>query len=161
MAVTTETSRQLGNAEARPMTRTHASEWDGSYKKFFFDFTQGATAGDAGSVARVVKLPPGRVRVFLADSRIAFSAMGASRTMDLGWEAHAAVDGTTTAADRNGFKDGVDVSSAGAVVPTGTVGSHETVLFESRAGVVLTLQINDGSIPAAATLSGYFALQRA
>ena len=50
---------------------------------------------------------------------------------------------------------GVDVSSAGAVVPAGTVGSDETMLFDSMAGIVLTAQINDGTIPDSATLSGH------
>jgi len=122
----------------------------------FFEFTQGSSAGDAGSLAYLVKLPAGKVRVLLPLSRIANSALGASRTMDLGWAAYTNDDGTAVAADPNGLDDGIDVSSAAATNPSGTIGGAETKLFESQAGVVLTAQINDGTIPAAATLKGYF-----
>ena len=48
-------------------------------------------------------------------------------------------------------------SSAGAFVPGGTLGGDETKLFESLDGVVVTAQVNDGTIPAGATLDGYLA----
>jgi len=42
------------------------------------------------------------------------------------------------------------------VIPGGTVGTHETYLFESQGGVTIDAQINDGTIPIAATLMGHF-----
>lgn len=41
------------------------------------------------------------------------------------------------------------------MVPGGTVGGAETYTFESQGSVTLTAQINDGTIPDAATLDGY------
>ncbi|MDA1100817.1 MAG: hypothetical protein O2967_17735 [Proteobacteria bacterium] len=158
MAVTTENSDQRANEIASPpvMNPSHESHGRIRYKRF--TFTQGAAAGDAGSIARLPILPAGKVRVLLHLSRIAFSAMGAARTMDLGWEAYNGDDGgAAVAADPNGLDDGVDVAAAGSVVPGGTVGGDESYLFESAGGVVLTLQINDGTIPAAATLQGCIA----
>ena len=156
MAVTTENSTEYANVVASPPVMNKTADWHGRMRLMFFEFTQGAAAGDAGSIARMVKLPAGKVRVILPLSRIAFSAMGAARTMDLGWEAYNDDDGNdAVAADPNGLDDGVDVSGAGSVNPGGTVGGAETYLFESAEGVVLTAQINDGTIPAAATLKGY------
>ncbi len=155
MAVTTQNSDQYANHVATPPVMNAPHVWGGKMRQAFFEFTQSG-AGDAGSIARLVKLPAGKVRVILPLSRIAFSALGTSRTLDLGWEAYEDDDGfDAVAADPNGLDDGVDVSSAGSVNPAGTVGGAETYLFESAEGVVITAQINDGTIPDAATLKGY------
>ena len=157
MAVTTENSTEYALTVAVPAKVPFVHQLHGRLRIAFFDFTQGAAAGDATSVARLVKLPAGKVRLLLPLSRIAYSAIGTARTMDLGWEAYNDDDGNdAVAADPNGLDDGVDVAAAGSVNPGGTIGTHETKLFESAAGVVITAQINDGTIPAAATLKGYF-----
>ena len=155
MAVTQEKSDQITNQEASPPVMTGVDTLRGKLKMLRFSFTQGAAAGDAGSLAELVKIPAGIVRVLLPLSRIAFSAMGAARTMDLGWLAYTDTDDAAVAADPNGLDDGVDVSGAGSVNPGGTVGGDETYLFESNGGLTLTAQINDGTIPIAATLKGY------
>lgn len=158
MAVTQEQSTQISNPLATtPPTLNNANEDHGKVRIKRFNFTQGASAGDAGSLAELVTLPPGSVRVLLHLSRVAFSAMGASRTMDLGWLAYTDQDGDAVAADPNGLDDGVDVSSAGSVIPAGTVGGDETYLFQSNDGVTITAQINDGTLPAAGTLDGVIA----
>lgn len=160
MAVTQEQSTQVAASEASPNTPVATYDWDGKVRRQYFEFTQGAAAGDATSLAELVKLPPGKLRVFLPSSRIYFSAMGTSRTMDLGHLAYTDLDGDAVAADPNDLDDGVDVSSAGSLNPAGTIGTHETKLFESQDGVTLTAQINDGTIPAAATISGWFDWQQ-
>lgn len=157
MAITTQDSAQLANNSADPRVMNPTTDAYGRIRFARFDFTQ-AGAGDAGSLARLIRLPKGRVRVILPLSRVAFSAMGASRTLDLGWEEYLAADNSgAVAADPNGLDDGVDVASAGAVVPGGTLGGDETILFASMAGVVLTAQVNDGTVPDGATLSGHVA----
>ena len=155
MAVTTQQSAQLALVEADPARPNPVHEWGGRLRLALFDFTQSG-AGDAGSIAELVKLPAGHVRLILPLSRIGFSALGASRTMDLGWAAYADHAGAAVAADPNGLDDGVDVSSAGSVNPSGTVGGGETMLFSAQDGLVLTAQINDGTIPNGATLKGWF-----
>lgn len=156
MAVTTEDSTQVGYTTATPEKHPATHELHGRLRIAFFAFTQGAGAGDATSTASLVKLPAGKVRLMLRLSYVGFSALGSSRTMDLGWQAFTDDDGDSVAADPNGLDDGVDVSSAGSVIPGGTVGTHETYLFESQGGVTIDAQINDGTIPIAATLMGHF-----
>ena len=157
MAITTQDSTQFANGAAEPRVMNPTTDAHGRLRFARFSFAQSG-AGDDGSIARLAKLPKGKVRVILPLSRVAFSAMGASRTMDLGWETYQAGDGSgDVAADPNGLDDGVDVSGAGAAVPGGTVGGDETILFETLAGVVLTAQVNDGTIPDAATLAGHIA----
>lgn len=156
MAITTENSTQYANTVAEPRVMNPTHEAHGRMRIARFSFTQGAAAGDAGSTARLVRLPKGKVRVFLILSRVAHSALGAGRTLDLGWEAYHADDGSgQVAADPNGLDDGVDVAGAGAFTPAGTIGADETRLFASLDGVVITAQVNDGTIPAGATLDGY------
>jgi len=158
MAVTTEYSSQYTEGYVTiPAKVPETHEWMGRIRLGFFTFTQGSDAGDAGSLAYLIKIPAGKVRLLLPLSRVHSSALGSSRTMDLGWIAYTNDAGVAVAADPNGLDDGVDVSSAVAFNPAGTVGTHETVLFESREGVVLTAQVNDGTLPAAATIGGYFA----
>lgn len=155
MAVTSQNATQYANSQADPRVMNPTHEAHGRLRVARFNFTQSGT-GDAGSLARLVKLPKGKIRVILPLSRVAFSAMGAGRTLDLGWDMHHAGDGSgEVAADPNGLDDGIDVSSAGAVTPGGTIGGDETRLFESLGGVVLTAQVNDGTIPDGATFDGY------
>ncbi len=156
MAVTTEDSAEIVNVDARPPVLLDETDWLGKLRFFGFAFTQGAAAGDATSIQRLVKLPPGKWRVILAMSRITNSAFGAARTLDLGWEAYIDQDGNAVAVDPNGLDDGNDVSAASSFNPTGTVGEDETILLSSKSGVVITAQVNDGTIPIAATINGYF-----
>ena len=157
MAVTTEYSDQYTESYVTiPAKVPETHEWMGRFRIGFFTFTQGSSAGDAGSYAYLIKLPAGKVRLMLSMSRVHSSALGSSRTMDLGWTAYTDDDGDAVAADPNGLDDGVDVSSAVAFAPAGTVVTHETKLFESKEGVVLTAQVNDGTLPAAATIGGHF-----
>tara|TARA_R110000765_G_scaffold393927_1_gene487353 strand:- start:73 stop:561 length:489 start_codon:yes stop_codon:yes gene_type:complete len=157
MAVTTEYSSQYTESYVTvPAKVPESHEWMGRLRQSFFEFTQGAAAGDAGSLAYLIRLPAGKVRLILPMSRIHVSALGSSRTFDLGWLAYTDDDNSAVVVDPNGLDDGVDVSSAVAFAPAGTVGTHETYLFQSRTGVTLTAQINDGTIPIAATIGGYF-----
>jgi len=154
MAVTNENSDQIDRLEAVPSKPVNPID-HATLKYLFFEFTQGAAAGDAGSTAALVKLPPGEVRVFNDLSRIYSSAMGSGRTMDIGHEAYTEQDGDAVAADPDDLDANVDVSAAVAFNIGGTVGTHETKVFNSRDGVILTAQVNDGTMPAAATISGY------
>ena len=151
----TANSTQVANGVAHPPVLNAAHTWNGKLRFFEFDYTQDGIATIADTVAAVI-LPAGKVRLVLPLSRIAFSAGGASSTMDIGWEAYTNADGTAVAADPNGLDDGVDTSSAGSVNPAGTIGGAETKLFDSQEGVTITLQINDTAFPDAGTLKGYF-----
>ena len=155
MAVTTQQSAQLALINGDPRRPNPVHDWAGRLRLALFDFTQ-TGAGDAGSIAELVKLPAGHVRLILPLSRIGFSAMGASRTLHVGWAAHADHEGTPVAADPDGLDAAVDVSAAGSVNPSGTVGGGETMLFAAQEGLVITAQVNGGTIPNGATLKGYF-----
>lgn len=163
MAVTTESSDQVSQVETNGSDLVKNSDWNAKGQYFFFTFTQGAANGDAGSIVRAIRIPPGRWRMILSECRIYFEAMGTARTMDIGWLAYTDVNGDTVVADPNGLDDGIDVSSAGSVVPAGTIGTHETKVFDARStdGVTITLQINDGTLPIGKDISGYFVLAKA
>ena len=155
--MTQQKSTQIQNLEAQPPVGIPTTDWKGSLRFARFSFEQVDEAGAAGSLAELVRLPAGNIRVILGLSYVAFSAMGASRTMDLGWLAYETPEGVAMVADPNGLDDGVPVSGAGSVTPDGTVQGDETFLFQSKAGVTLTAQINGGQLGIGETLNGYFA----
>ena len=77
MAVTIENSDLMANVLATPPVLNEGSK-DGSQK--IFTFTQGAAAGDAGSIARLFVLKANEV-LDTHNMSIAFSAFGAGRPL--------------------------------------------------------------------------------
>ena len=115
-----------------------------------FSFTQSAAAGDATSVQRLLVLPPGKIKVL--GIYLANSAFGASRVLDVGYEAFAQTDGTAVSASATAFNDDLDVAAQGARMTW-----YNTAL-DSKSGIVIKATVAGGTIPAAATLAGYFLL---
>lgn len=154
---TTNSNEYAAALVTKPASMQDTSTWQGNIKFYFFSYTQSGIA-TIGDLMRTVKLPGGKSRLILSLSRIYHSAGGTGSTMDLGWEAYTDLDGNAVAADPNGIDDGIDSSAAAAVNPGGTIGTHETKVFESKDGVVLTTQVNDTAFPDAGTISGYWAV---
>lgn len=157
MAVTTEKSTQLTNIDATPPVMLQPHDDHGRMRMKYFSFTQGAAAGDAASFQQLQKLPPGRVRVFPRMSYIAWSAFGAARTLNIGYQAHTDDNGDAVAAAADTLDDGRDVSSAGGDYLGDGTNGVDTILFNSQDGVVIEATNIGGTIPAAATLEGWIA----
>ena len=163
MAITTEFSAQYNAAvQSTDPTPANASDWGGGIKTFFFDFTQGAAAGDTASFQVMLKLPGRRFRVLGHLSRIDFSAFGAARVLDLGHQAYVGGDGVTVALVADALLNGLDVSGAGGNAITGGTGldASSTQEFDVGGdGIVFESTNLAGTIPAAATLRGYITIQ--
>ena len=81
-----------------------------------------------------------------------------SATLDLGWDAYEAVDGTTTAADPDGLVDGLNVDTAGYFdFGEDTTATGGTYVIESKAGVVIRATSQDVALAAGSDLVGYIA----
>lgn len=138
-------------------TRKRPLDEHGKVRIAYFDVPAAnvAAVGDAGSTFELCKLPTGAVRVLPTLSRVTFSAMGSARTLDIGHRAYqkrppyVGSDGIE-AEDLDALHANEDVSSAGNATLTG-----ETFDFYSTGGVDIVAQINDGTIPIGATISGY------
>lgn len=145
MAVTETNAAHLDAVRPTPID-TH-----GKLRFLVATITQGAAAGDDGSSVIIGKLPPGPVRVLPHLSRYKVSALGASRTMDIGHKAYQKrgdVAQTQEADDDNAFADNIDVSSAThATFPT-TAGLAWDMW--SANGVTLYATVDGGAIPAGA-----------
>ena len=150
MAVTTEASTQAGY-QADPSTGKIEPTDSGALRLARFDFTQGAAAGDATSTVDLVRLPAGKVRIMGPLSRLAFSALGASRVIDVGHTGYTEPDGDAITADEDAFAAAIAATSAGASALTGEI------LVESRDGFLVQAKVEAGTLPAAATMSGYIA----
>jgi hypothetical protein len=153
MAVTAGKSNLLTNADAGVANDPH--DGSGRLKIVRFSYTQ-AGAGDATSTVELVKLPRGRLRVIGTLSRIAFSAFGSSRVLDIGWQAYEDFGGTAVAADDNGIDDDINVASAGAAaLGNALTATDDTLEIESNTGVTIFATVTGGTIPDGATLTGY------
>lgn len=125
----------------------------GSILAQVFNHTE-VVAGDATSVQKLFKIPAGIYRFHRGGlSQVFFSAFGASRVLDIGWEAYLDKDGVAVAADPDGLNVDIDVSAAGVAV-LGLAIAIGYKDFESRDGVWISSTVAGGTIPAAATLNG-------
>ena len=115
-----------------------------------------AVAIPQNDMVKLFTLPPGRKRLLPGLSRISTSALGASRTIDIGHGEYMRrpPDNDLELADYDAFIDGMDVSSAvnGAAWST-------ALKFDmySMAEVDVYLTILGGTIPVAGTVAGYLA----
>lgn len=161
MAVTTQYSTEYNNAYVSvPVTRNSTTETHGRVRIAYFTCAQSG-AGEATSSVALCRLPAGRVRLLLGSSFAYVNWTTASATLDLGWDAYTAMDGTTTVADPNGLIDGLDVDTAGLyshedLVTALTNAAGGTKLFESKDGVVIRATSQDTAIADGDDLVGYF-----
>lgn len=158
MAVTTQYSVQETNRLATPPILNPAYNDGGKVRRKYFSFTQSG-AGDANSLANLVTLPPGVVRLSKVSSRFVCSAFGSGRTLDIGYLAHTKRDGTAVDASIDGILDGGDVSAAAALAcgaGTNALGADPTILFDSKEGVTIQAKCLGDTMPDDATLAGYF-----
>jgi len=162
MAVTTQNSTEYANVYATtPPTQLSTAELHGRVRIAYFLHDQSG-AGDATSSVALCKLPPGRVRLLLGSSFLYVNWTTGSATLDLGWDAYTAMDGTTTAADVDGLLDGLDVDTVGlysgedlcTLAAVKALGG--TYLFSSKDGVVIRASSTDQAIATGDDLIGYF-----
>lgn len=157
MTVTNQESVQYANAFTdEPREMNPASMWGGNLKVMFFDHTQDG-AGEATSDVKLVKLPPGRVRVLWDLSSAYVDWTTGSATMDIGWDAYTKLDGSTQDADPNGILDGLDVDSAGYQSLRGalTAATGGTTEFVSKDGVTIIATSQDVALAASSTIRGF------
>lgn len=157
MALTAEKSTQVTNLEASPVVNPPTDEFYGRVRYALGEFTQGAAAGDANSTADLVFIPQG-CRI-LPQSQVFVSALGTSRTLDVGHTAHVEADGTDVSAAVDKFIDGLDVSSAVLHAPfgTGTNGVNKFQFVEQIDGGRALIQAKclGGTLLAAATIDAH------
>lgn len=156
MAVVNNLSNELLNATLVPPVKNYGGDVGGEERFYHFKVVP-TVLGDAGSDADLIKLPPGRQRLLLRPSIIAWGIFGAARVMDIGYRAYEKLDGTTEAAVLNVFDDDVDVAAAGAAaMGSDYTPEPKTFVFTSKTGVTLCATIAGGTWPIGITLEGYF-----
>jgi hypothetical protein len=158
MALTAEKSVQV-TAELAGR-QSDSVDYKGSLQLFRVDFTQSAAAGDANSTADLAILPPGKWRYCPSYSRLATSAFGASRTLDLGHAGYTEPDGDVIAASENAFDTAKDVSAAVAWYPGQSATVDDNVVINSRTPVIIRAKCESGTLPAAATIKGTLGFMR-
>lgn len=149
MAVTNTKSAQLADGY-----RPHPVEDHGKLRIAYFKATQSG-AGDANSTFELCRLPQGRVRIFPGLSRLSCSALGTSRTLDVGHAKYVkGSEGSTEAAVENALANAVDVSGAVAGAALGTGIKFDVY---SLGGVLITGKVEGGTVPDGSVLEGFIA----
>lgn len=127
----------------------------GKIRFAYFSYT--ATADlSANDEIELTKLPPGRIRVLPSMSRLATSAFGAGRTLDIGHREYMKrpAGNDTEAEDVDAFADGIDVSSAVADTKFGDALKYD---IYSLGGVTVFAKVLGGTMPDTGTVEGYIA----
>ena len=160
MAVTSQKSVEYTNATATPVVNNNTTEEHGRVRILFFTHDQDGT-GDTGSSVALGALPPGRVRLLASLSRAYVNWTTSSATLDLGWDAYTAMDGSTTAADPDGLINGLSVDTVGFQTLEGAIAANlltgGTYVFESKGGVVIRATAADNAQVSGDDLVGYLA----
>lgn len=152
MAVLALTSKQLA-----PGYRGRPTDDHGKLRFQYFETEAVAVAGDINTTVDLAELPPGAVRLLPGKCRIKCTALGASRTLDVGHRAYQSKDyrtGVTAdeAENETAFITARDVSGATDAVFSTTVLKYD---LYSKAGVVIFAKIEGGTLPVGAVISGY------
>jgi hypothetical protein len=167
MAVTVETSVELANQLAHPPVEMESNYIYGKVRVYVINFTQGAAAGDIASTQRLIRLPAGKIRLLGASSWLKNSPYTATAVIDVGWEAYRDPKGVVVVADPDGLTVGrlatastiwslvVDDDDVAGAAGAG-LSDNLTKVFESSSGVVISASNRVATIPAGATLKGYF-----
>lgn len=114
-----------------------------------------AVIGDAGSTAKLLQLPHGRIRIIPNLSRFWNGVFGAARVLNIGHAAYQKEGGVDEAAVANAFVAANDVSAAGAAKVLGTTRKFD--MF-SRRGITVTAQVTGGTWPIGIVVEGYLAV---
>ena len=153
MTVTTENSAQIDNLAASPPVIENSHNLHGRLRVAYFSHTQ-SEAGEVLSTVKIVKLPPGKIRLLGALSRIEHNWTESTVDMDIGWAAYVDLDGTAVSDNDDGLDADVDVEATGSIA-IGTVVTGATKVFESRDGVDIVLKAQAAGLGINDTVEGY------
>lgn len=158
MGVTALSSTQLTALAATPKVLVKTPVWKGKARREAFECLQ-VGVGDVGSTFELVKLPAGRVRVYLPTSFVSSSAMSSSWTISIGNRAYTGIDGVAVVESATSIKAAYSTASAANTALTGTAGAAPYVDFVSKSGVTLYAIVAGDTIPDGATLKGFIDYQ--
>jgi len=156
MAILALVSDQLTNAAAKPVVMNRTIDMLGKLRFAYFSKT-GVAAGDDGTNCDLVLLPKGNIRVLGALSRVAFSAFGASRVLDLGHRAYDKIDGVSEAVALAAFDNDIDISAAGAAAIGNALSYEDSYVLTSKNGVMVCALVTGGTWPIGGIIRGYIA----
>jgi hypothetical protein len=154
--MSTENSTEYANYVANPPRRNRPDQQHGRLRIASFTHTQ-AAQGAAGSKVNLCVLPAGRGRILKKLSYAQLSALGASRTLDIGHTGWTKTDGTAQAASADIIEDGRDVSSAtAAALGVGTNADDSPVLvYDSKTPIVVRALVAGDTLDLGETIDGY------
>lgn len=92
------------------VNKLSTNEYNGRVRLFYAHYGV-KTAISAATTINLIEVPAGRI---LPTSKVYFGAGGTNSTLDIGYAAYTADDGTEIAADGDALLDGVSTASAGS-----------------------------------------------
>lgn len=152
MGITTQNGTEYAVQVAQDGSRNHANLQHGKKRIAVFHVVQDG-AGDANSKWNLCRLPAGAVRVLGIHSNI--SALGSSRTLDLGHTGYTGMDGVAVVAAEDAFVAALDVSSAVDAFKRVGGATAAGVLIQSKDGFVVQAKVEGGGIDTGETYNGW------
>jgi hypothetical protein len=139
-------STQYANTVAVPAVMNDACDEHGRVRVAAFTYTQSGAGADGDNVL-LAKLPGGNVRVLQIS--VTYSAFGASRTLKVGHTGYTTIANASVAASTTAFLASTSIATAG------TTSSTVTSKWTTRTGMTISGLVEGGTLPDAATISGY------
>ncbi len=147
MPLTPSKSAQYANATASPVVPVPSSDWNSKVRMSFGKLT--FTLAGQG-VAQILRLPAGKVRVAVDNSRVVCPAGVAGATLSLGHASYVNAAGATIAADGIALLNAQVITAAIDMAPTLPAGGF--LEFDSRFGVDIEATVATQNSPAAGDL---------
>src|SRR6266576_2822006 len=152
MAISAPTqSAQYVNSQAKPITMNFGYDWGAKLRTSFCKLTftaAGFTSAAAGDIS-LIKMPPGKVRIYSDLCRIICPVGTANSDLDIGRAAYTKQDGTAGALLGNAYADSLDVGGAAidAAFTRPTTVKFDEV--ESQTGFDIVCSFDTANSPAA------------
>lgn len=145
-------STQYADYVANPTVKVKGSDWGAklrtSYAKLTFT-AAGFTTAAAGDI-KLIKLPPGRVRLYAGLSWLQCPQGTATSDLDVGWAAYTNQAGEAVAASGAGIANSLDVGGAAINEDLNSVAQYFE--FDSQSGVDIVCSFDTANSPASGDL---------
>lgn len=152
--MTTQNSTQYANQIAIPPVIMEAEQFYGKLRVIKYNFTQATGTGTIGSVARLVKLPAGKLMLCAGQSQCKVAGLTTAATISLGYAQYRLQSGAIQTASAAAISSGVAVLAAGTTFIPGAALADGTITFSSMSGVTLIATTGGATMPVNATIQG-------
>lgn len=150
----TSSAQYAAQVATSSTAKRSAAEVTATLRVGYFSYTHLAAAGAGTGEVNLIRLPPGRVRIFSDLSRHVTSQFAVNADLHLGFRAYTEPDGDAVAEDDNAFLDNADVGG-GALDAAWVLPAAGSQAFITPLGLIIYAMIDTGNIETDDTIEGW------